>query len=106
MQGVKEALDGPQQSLQSGTWTGAAEEDPAYKLLLECLELVVAIDNETANLHNYTKDKYRTKFPELASFVHDPVQYARTVQRIGNAEILQGISLDDILPQVSIQNGP
>ena len=101
-QDVRHVLGSPQQSLQSGTWTGAAEEDPTYRLLLDCLGLVVSIDNEVASIHNYIKDKYKDKFPELASFVHDPVQYARTIQLIGNEMDLTKINLEDVLQQVSL----
>ena len=102
VQDVRDVLGSPQQSLQSGTWTGAAEEDPTYRLLLDCLGLVVSIDNEVASIHNYIKDKYKDKFPELASFVHDPVQYARTIQLIGNEMDLTKINLEDVLQQVSL----
>ena len=44
--------------------------------------------------------RYKAKFPELASFVHDAVQYARTVQAIGNEMDLTKVDLEGILPQV------
>lgn len=78
-------------------------EDSAYQLLQRCLELVVSIDNEIVNLHNYMKDKYKIKFPELASFVHDAVQYAKSVQLIGNEMDLTKIDLNAVLPQVDLQ---
>ena len=39
------------------------------RLLVECNQLVVDIDNEVAVVHNFLRDKYRLKFPELESLV-------------------------------------
>lgn len=97
MQGVQQQLDSPERDEMQ---RGPGGKDPAYQLLLQCLELVVSIDNEIANLHNYMKDKYKTKFPELASFVQDAVQYAQTIQLIANEMDLTKVTLDDVLPQV------
>ena len=101
MQGVQRLLEDKDSGAMSGAWAGQAEEDPTYTLLLQCNQLAVDIDNEIVNIHNYMKDKYKAKFPELASFVHDSVQYARTVQAISNEMDLTRVQLDDILPQVS-----
>lgn len=86
---------------EARAWAGASEEDPTYSLLLQCNQLAVDIDNEIFNIHNYAKDKYKAKFPELASFVHDPVQYAQTLQAIRNEMDLTKVQLDAVLPQVS-----
>lgn len=39
------------------------------RLLVECNRLAVDIDNEIIVVHNFLKDKYRLKFPELESLV-------------------------------------
>ena len=70
-------------------------------LLLQCNQLAVDIDNEIVNIHNYMKDKYKAKFPELASFVHDAVQYAKTIQIIRNEMDLTRVQLEEVLPQVN-----
>jgi RNA processing factor Prp31 len=36
---------------------------------VECNKLAVDIDNEIAIVHNFLRDKYRLKFPELESLV-------------------------------------
>lgn len=36
---------------------------------MECNRLAVDIDNEIAVVHNFIRDKYRPKFPELESLV-------------------------------------
>lgn len=57
-------------------WQG--DQDPTYKLLVACNGLVVDIENEIAAVHGFLKDKYRPRFPELESLIHNPVDYART----------------------------
>lgn len=101
MQGVRRLLDNPEEGQASTSWTGSAEEDPTYMLLLQCNQLAVDIDNEIVNIHNYMKDKYKAKFPELASFVHDAVQYAKTIQIIRNEMDLTRVQLEEVLPQVN-----
>ncbi|KAG2446240.1 hypothetical protein HXX76_000832 [Chlamydomonas incerta] len=81
---------------------GPLEEDPTYKLLVECNRLAVDIDNEIAIVHNFVRDKYRPKFPELESLVHHPLDYARVVQRVGNEMDLTLVPLDDMLPAATV----
>lgn len=40
-------------------WAGPSEEDPTYRLLVDCNQLAVDIDNEIAIVHNFMRDKYR-----------------------------------------------
>ena len=51
---------------------------------MDCNQLAVDIDAEIAVIHNWVKDHYRPKFPELESLVHHPIDYARVVSAIGN----------------------
>lgn len=53
------------------------------RLLVDCNQLAVDVDNEIAIIHNFMRDKYRLKFPELESLVHHPIDYARVIQAIG-----------------------
>ncbi|XP_038703041.1 U4/U6 small nuclear ribonucleoprotein Prp31 homolog isoform X2 [Tripterygium wilfordii] len=54
------------------------EDDPEYQLIVDCNALSVDIVNEIVIIHNFIRDKYRLKFPELESLVHDhPIDYAR-----------------------------
>lgn len=39
------------------------------RLLVDCNKLAVNIDNEIIIVHNFIRDKYRLKFPELESLV-------------------------------------
>lgn len=85
-----------------GPRTAHVEDDPTYKLLVDCNKSVVDIDNEIAVVHNFIRDKYRLKFPELESLVHHPIDYARVVQRIGNEMDLTLVNLEDILPAATV----
>jgi hypothetical protein len=49
------------------------------RLLVECNKLAVDIDNEIAIVHNFLRDKYRLKFPELESLVGGKFQYEPAV---------------------------
>ena len=59
------------------------------RLLVDCNQLAVEIDAEIAVIHNWVRDQYRPKFPELESLVHHPIDYARVVKAIGN-EVRRG----------------
>ena len=50
--------------------------------------MAVDVDNEIAIIHNFMRDKYRLKFPELESLVHHPIDYARVIQAIGEMALL------------------
>ena len=80
-QRVTDALAGQEEN--DRVWTAPSEEDPTYRLLVDCNQLAVDIDNEIGIIHNFMRDKYRLKFPELESLVHHPIDYARVVQAIG-----------------------
>ncbi len=94
-------MEGPETD-EGRALTGRSEDDPTYRLLVDCNQLAVDIDNEIAVVHNFMRDKYRLKFPELESLVHHPIDYARVVKAIGNEMDITLIDLDDILPQVRV----
>ena len=81
---------------------GATEDDPAYKMVLDCNEMALEIESEIMNLHTFCRDKYKTKFPELESLVHHPVDYARIVKKIGNEADLTAVDLEGVLPSATI----
>ena len=59
---------------------------------MDCNQLAVDIDAEIAVIHNWVKDHYRPKFPELESLVHHPIDYARVVSAIANEVRCQACS--------------
>ncbi|RRT44164.1 hypothetical protein GW17_00045980, partial [Ensete ventricosum] len=78
------------------------EDDPEYQLIVDCNALSVDIENEIIIIHNFIRDKYRLKFPELESLVHHPIDYARVVKKIGNEVDLTLVDLDGLLPSAII----
>jgi U4/U6 small nuclear ribonucleoprotein PRP31 len=80
---------------------GAVDEG-AEALVVECNSLTVEVDNEIAIVHQYIKDKYKSKFPELESLVLHPIDYARVVKAIGNELDIMKVELDQVLPSATI----
>lgn len=78
------------------------EDDPEYQLIVECNALSVDIENEIVIIHNFIRDKYRLKFPELESLVHHPIDYARVVKKIGNEIDVTLVDLEGLLPSAII----
>ena len=78
------------------------EDDPEYQLIVDCNSLSVEIESEIAYVHNFIRDKYRLKFPELESLVHHPIDYARVVKKIGNETDITLVDLEGLLPSAVI----
>ena len=78
------------------------EQKNLYKLILDCNALTVDIDDTIVFIHNYIKDKYKTKFPELESLVPHPIDYARVVQKIANEMDIMRVDLESVLPSAAI----
>ncbi|KMT07279.1 hypothetical protein BVRB_6g149090 [Beta vulgaris subsp. vulgaris] len=72
------------------------------QLIVDCNALSVDIENEIIIIHNFIRDKYRLKFPELESLVHHPIDYARVVKKIGNEVDLTLVDLEGLLPSAII----
>jgi U4/U6 small nuclear ribonucleoprotein PRP31 len=73
-----------------------------YKLVLDCNALTVDIDDQIVHVHNYIKDKYKQKFPELESLVPYPIDYANVIRAIKNEMDIMQVDLEQILPQATI----
>jgi len=80
---------------------GVVDEN-AYTLVVECNALTVEVDNDIAIAHQFIRDKYRAKFPELESLVLHPIDYARVVKAIGNEMDMTNVELDGVLPSATI----
>lgn len=76
-----------------------SENDPEYKLIVDCNHLSVDFDNEIAIVHNFIRYKYRAKFPELESLVTHAIDYARVVKQIGNETDLTSVDLESLFPR-------
>ncbi|KAK9805552.1 hypothetical protein WJX72_004756 [[Myrmecia] bisecta] len=99
---VRQALEAGEPDENNRSWTGPSEEDPTYRLLVDCNQLAVDIDNEIVVVHNFMRDKYRLKFPELEQLVQHPIDYARVVKAIGNEMDITMVDLENVLPQSHI----
>ncbi|KAF3656568.1 putative glucose-6-phosphate 1-dehydrogenase, cytoplasmic isoform isoform X1 [Capsicum annuum] len=77
-------------------------DDPEYKLIVDCNALSVDIDDEIDVIHDFIRDKYRLKFPELDSLVNHPIDYARVVKKIGDEMDLTLVDLQGLLPSAVI----
>jgi U4/U6 small nuclear ribonucleoprotein PRP31 len=100
MKKVDEAIaSGTQESSFKGT---VVEDDPEYQLIVDCNTLSVDIDNEITVIHNFIRDKYRAKFPELESLVLHPIDCSRLVKQIGNEMDLTLVDLGGLLPSATI----
>ncbi|TMW87037.1 hypothetical protein EJD97_020511 [Solanum chilense] len=71
-------------------------------LIMDCNALLIDIENEISTIHNFIRDKYRLKFPELESLVYHPIDYARVVKRIGNEIDMTLVDLEGLLPSAVI----
>lgn len=100
MQKVKKAMEGVQDETSKVEFAGM--EDPSYQLIVDCNQLMVDMDNEVAVVHNFIRDKYRLKFPELESLVLHPIDYARVVRQIANETDLTLVDLEGLLPSATI----
>mmetsp|Transcript_9641 Transcript_9641/g.18075 ORF Transcript_9641/g.18075 Transcript_9641/m.18075 type:complete len:490 (-) Transcript_9641:177-1646(-) len=101
MQAVKASLQVKEVS-EANAKLGAVEDNPEYKLIVECNSLMVDVENEITIIHNFIRDKYRLKFPELESLVMHPIDYARVVKTIGNEMDMTVVNLDGLLPSATI----
>ncbi|KNA25411.1 hypothetical protein SOVF_006860 [Spinacia oleracea] len=99
MQKVEDALQKGSEVPDHGI---VLEDDPEYQLIVDCNALSVDIENEIIIIHNFIRDKYRLKFPELESLVHHPIDYARVVKKIGNEIDLTLVDLEGLLPSAII----
>jgi RNA processing factor Prp31 len=72
------------------------------KSIVECNALLVDIENEILVMHNFIRDNYGIKFPELESIVHHPIDYASVIKNIGNQMDLTLIDLQGLLPSAII----
>lgn len=59
---------------------GALEHDPEYLLIVDANNLLVEIDNEIEIIHNFVKNIYHQRFPELEQLVQLPLDYLKTVK--------------------------
>eukprot|EP01117_Protostelium_nocturnum_P001339 TRINITY_DN11645_c0_g1_i1.p1 TRINITY_DN11645_c0_g1~~TRINITY_DN11645_c0_g1_i1.p1 ORF type:complete len:468 (+),score=192.80 TRINITY_DN11645_c0_g1_i1:115-1404(+) len=77
---------------------GSFENDPEYEVIVEANNHSVLISDEIARVHKYINDRYSEKFSDLATIIQNPIDYAKSVLRLGNESDVQKVDLSDILP--------
>jgi U4/U6 small nuclear ribonucleoprotein PRP31 len=77
-------------------------DEGAYRLIVDCNALSADIDDEIQVVHNFIRDAYRKKLPELESLVTHPIDYARVVRAIGNEMDVAKVDLDSALPSATV----
>ncbi|KAL7083573.1 hypothetical protein ACP275_14G172700 [Erythranthe tilingii] len=99
---IEEALEkGSENSLDQAILL-EEDDNSEYQLLVDCIGLSADIENEISIIHGFIRDKYRSKFPELESLVHHPIDYARVVKKIGNEVDLTLVDLQGLLPSAIV----
>ncbi|KAJ4830794.1 U4/U6-U5 snRNP complex subunit prp31 [Turnera subulata] len=80
----------------SDDFTG--DDDLAHQQIMDCNSLLLELENETTTAHNIIRDNYKARFPELASLVPQPLDYASVVKKINDTQDLTTVDLADVLP--------
>ena len=78
---------------------GPVEADPEYKVIVDANNMTVEIDNEINVIHQFIKDIYSKRFPELESLVPMPLEYICTVKTLGN-DILERSKNNETLQEI------
>ncbi|GLT36535.1 hypothetical protein SLA2020_109070 [Shorea laevis] len=95
MQKVEDALQKGSDISNQGM---ALEDDAECQLIVDCNTSLVEFENEIIIIHNFIRDKYKLKFPELKSLVLHPIDYAPVVKKVGNELDLTLVDLEGLLP--------
>ena len=74
------------------------ERPDEHDLIVRANDLLVGMDEDILLLYKLAKDIYSKRFPELETTNLSPVQYARSVLKLGNDTELRQANLSDILP--------
>ena len=66
----------------------ALQKDPEYGHIAEINKLYAEIDEEIVKIHNFAKNKYSARFPELEEIVVQPLDYLMTARELGNTGLI------------------
>ena len=73
-----------------------------YRLVCSSNDFMGELENETVALTKYIRDNYAPRFPELEALIQNPLDYVRTVCRIGNENDITSVDLSGILPSATV----
>jgi len=77
-------------------------DNPMYELIVKSNKYLLTIESEILILHKHITDLYAPRFAELSTIVLIPLDYVKTVQRIGNEADTTRVNLSDLLPANAI----
>lgn len=81
---------------------GPVEQDPEYQTIISANSFSFEIDAEISLVQKFIQDHYAPRFPELASLVMNPLEYATAVRMIGNEMDIGIINLKSFLPAATV----
>ena len=81
---------------------GKIEDDPEYGLVVEANSLSAELDEEILLVNKFIRDHYKPKFPELETLIRNPLDYAKTVNIIGNEMNIVKLDFTQVLTPASI----
>jgi len=73
-----------------------------YDLVCKSNDFVYDLEQETIALTTYVRQSYAPRFPELEALIQNPLDYIRTVRRIGNEMDTTAIDLTGVLPSATV----
>lgn len=84
----------------TATTTAVSRDD--YDLVSSANSIAAEIAQDVDSLHNFIKERYSKRFPELESLVLAPKDYASAVKMIGNNWDVTSLPLASILPPATV----
>ena len=99
---LKLIVDSLTKSIDDVQITGNLEDSKEYQLIIMCNKIILSIEDEINSTHRYVADVYSKKFPELENLIPSPIDYVKTVKRVGNKMDLTEIELNDILSSATV----
>eukprot|EP01116_Phalansterium_solitarium_P019914 TRINITY_DN572_c0_g2_i2.p1 TRINITY_DN572_c0_g2~~TRINITY_DN572_c0_g2_i2.p1 ORF type:complete len:465 (-),score=195.66 TRINITY_DN572_c0_g2_i2:58-1452(-) len=99
---LKGLLESGGDTAASSSSSGADHQQRDYELIVESATMAAELVTEMSRVHKFIRDRYAARFPELDSVVFAPVDYARVVDRIGNASDVTSVELSDLLPAATV----
>ena len=84
LKGILENIDIFSSKNKSDVIIGPLDDDPEYKIIVDATNMTVEIEKKIAIIHQFIKDVYSKRFPELESLVLIALEYIGTVQTLEN----------------------
>lgn len=99
LRGILENIDTFSSKPKRDAVAGPVEADPEYKVIVDANNMTVEIENEINVIHQFIKDVYSKRFPELESLVPIALEYIGTVQTLGN-DIMERTKNNEALQEI------